>query len=181
MSAEPGPARPRAGEPEDLLPVTPLQRGLLFHSAFDDTAGVDVYTTQTELEIDGPVDPERMRAALRAVLAAQPQLRAGFRLLDDGRHVAVVPHRVDVPLRVVDLSGRDPGPAEAEACRQVATDRLDRFDPARPPLVRLLLVRFAEDRWRLDMLEARLESLEEKSTDDDDDPGEDGLSGGTTR
>ncbi|GAA1182172.1 hypothetical protein [Nesterenkonia xinjiangensis] len=39
----------------------------------------------------------------------------------------------------------------------------------------------AEDRWRLDMLEARLESLEEKSTDDDDDPGEDGLSGGTTR
>ncbi|GAA1402539.1 hypothetical protein GCM10009613_62690 [Pseudonocardia kongjuensis] len=138
-----------AGEPADLLPVTPLQRGLLFHSGFDDTAGVDVYTTQTELEIDGPVDPERMRAALGAVLDAQPQLRAGFRLLGDGRHVAVVPPGVDVPLRVVDLSGRDPGPAEAEAGRQVATDRLDRFDPARPPLVRLLLVRFAADRWRL--------------------------------
>ena len=52
-----------AGEPstrriEDILPLSPLQEGLLFHALYD-AQGPDVYTVQLELELEGALDPRR--------------------------------------------------------------------------------------------------------------------------
>ncbi|CAM5247350.1 D-alanine--D-alanyl carrier protein ligase [Streptomyces badius] len=63
---------------EDILPLSPLQEGLLFHSLFDETAA-DIYTAQLVVELEGVVDPAAMRAATAALLRRHVGLRAAFR------------------------------------------------------------------------------------------------------
>ena len=48
---------------EDILPLSPLQEGLLFHALYDAQAP-DVYTVQLVLGLDGPLD-ERARCRRR--------------------------------------------------------------------------------------------------------------------
>ncbi|WP_051707174.1 MULTISPECIES: non-ribosomal peptide synthase/polyketide synthase [unclassified Streptomyces] len=128
----------------DVLPVSPLQAGLLFHAALDSgEEGPDVYTVQVSYDLDGPLDPDRLRAAAQAVLDAHENLRGGFRHLSSGRPVAVVPRTAVLPWRQLDLTDRpqDWTPLLAQERR--------RFDPRRPPLLRLLLARTGPDRHRL--------------------------------
>lgn len=127
----------------DLLPMTPLQEGLLFHARYD-SAGMDVYTVQIALEVTGGMDPEQFRAACDALLRRHPMLRAGFLQLRDGEPVQVIPKEVRMPWRTHDLSGL--GLAErAERLEELlAEDRERRFTPDRPPLMRCTLITLAE-------------------------------------
>ena len=70
----------------DVLPLTPLQEGFLFHALLsdDDGDGPDAYTTQLTLELAGPLDADALRTAAERLLARQPALRAGFRHEDTG-------------------------------------------------------------------------------------------------
>ncbi|MGH8910554.1 MAG: non-ribosomal peptide synthetase, partial [Egibacteraceae bacterium] len=63
--------------------------------------------------------------------------------------MAVIPRHAPLPWRVVDLSGLDPAVREAEAARLFADERSRRFDLAKPPLMRMLLVRLDARRHRL--------------------------------
>ncbi|MGH8910069.1 MAG: amino acid adenylation domain-containing protein, partial [Egibacteraceae bacterium] len=132
----------------EVLPLSPLQEGLLFHSLLDDD-GPDVYTTQRILELDGNLDAAVLQAAGQALLDRHSNLRAAVRRTTEGRSVAVIPRHVRLPWRVVDLSGVDPAIREAEAARLFAEERSRRFDLAQPPLMRMLLVRLGPRRHRL--------------------------------
>ncbi|MEV7319542.1 non-ribosomal peptide synthase/polyketide synthase [Streptomyces sp. NPDC093970] len=128
----------------DALPVSPLQAGLLFHAALDSgDEGPDVYTVQVSYDLDGPLDPDRLRAAAQAVLDAHENLRSGFRHLSSGRPVAVVPRTAVLPWRQLDLDG------EAQDWTRLLEQERRRFDPERPPLLRMLLARVGPDRHRL--------------------------------
>ena len=50
---------------EDVLPLSPLQEGLLFHSLYDARAP-DVYTVQLVLALAGPLDSGALRQATHA-------------------------------------------------------------------------------------------------------------------
>ncbi|ODU06953.1 MAG: hypothetical protein ABS81_03050 [Pseudonocardia sp. SCN 72-86] len=134
-------------EVDEVWPTTALQAGLLFESRFvdDDLAGPDAYTTQLVLDIDGELSAPRLRAAAQAVLDEHPNLRACFETLSDGRTVAVVASRVEVPWSEVDLRGHDDVALE----RLTRAERSHRFDPTQAPLLRFLLVRTGEQRHRL--------------------------------
>ncbi|MDT0269137.1 amino acid adenylation domain-containing protein [Streptomyces sp. DSM 44915] len=132
---------------EDVLPLSPLQEGLLFHSLYDEAAP-DVYTNQVRFDLTGPVDHEALRAAVVGVLARHANLRAGFRMRDSGQWAALVPRAAELPWRVIDLSGLTPEAAEAETDRLVEADQRARFDLGRPPLLRGTLVRLAPRRHR---------------------------------
>ncbi|MFI9103579.1 non-ribosomal peptide synthase/polyketide synthase [Streptomyces fildesensis] len=140
----------------ELLPLSPLQAGLLFHATFDaGSEGPDVYTVQVSYDIEGAVDAERLRAAGQQLLDRHDSLRSGFRYLSSGRPVAVVPRTVPLPWRQLDLTdGATADEVANEAVTEAAWERLllqerRRFDPAEPPLLRLLLVRLAAGRHRL--------------------------------
>ena len=49
---------------EDILPLSPLQEGLLFHALYDARAP-DVYTVQLVLALEGPLDAARCRRRRR--------------------------------------------------------------------------------------------------------------------
>jgi nonribosomal peptide synthetase CepB len=131
---------------EDYWPLSPLQEGLLFHTVYDDE-GPGLYVGHWILDLDGPVAAARLRAAWEALLARHAALRACFRQRKSGATVQLIARQVALPWRVVDLAHlADPG----EAARELAEeDRTTRFDLANPPLLRLTLIRLADDRHRL--------------------------------
>ncbi len=99
---------------EDILPLTPLQEGLLFQSALD-TDGPDVYTVQLALTLDGPLHAADMRAAAAALLRRHANLRAGFRKRRNGETVAIVARDVALAWEEVDLgAGETPDRAAPE-------------------------------------------------------------------
>ena len=131
----------------DVLPLSPLQEGLLFH-ALRDPDGADVYVVQLVLELAGPVDAGVLRVAAEGLLARHVNLRAGFRLVRSGP-VQVIPRQVELAWAEVDLSGLEAGERDAGFGRWLDEDRVRRFDLARPPLIRFALVRLAPERFRL--------------------------------
>ena len=63
----------------DVLPLTPLQKGLLFHARTAHEAGDDVYAVQLDITVAGPLDADRLRDAVRGVVDRHPNLAARFR------------------------------------------------------------------------------------------------------
>ncbi|WP_328692161.1 non-ribosomal peptide synthase/polyketide synthase [Streptomyces caniferus] len=133
---------------EDVLPLSPLQEGLLFHSLYDGD-GADVYTVQLMVDLAGPLDGARLRAALDTVVRRHANLRAGFRTVRSGKPVQFVPREVSVPWQDADLSALSAQEREAELTRLADEDRARRFDLAAPPLLRCLLIRRERDLHRL--------------------------------
>ncbi|WP_051111526.1 non-ribosomal peptide synthetase [Sciscionella marina] len=133
------------GPLREILPLSPLQEGLLFH-LFSADRGEDVYISQTGIELTGPLDPDRLRRAASAALAACPTVGAGFAEVGE-RLVQLVPERLHVPWRSLDVSEvDDPGAAVREL---TDAEYHTGFDPARPPMARFALITLAEDRHRL--------------------------------
>ena len=128
---------------EDILPLSPLQEGLLFHTVrgLADPAGFDVYTSQLVVDLHGPVEPEQWRAAGQALLDRHPNLRVAFRQRKNGEAVALVGRQVTLPWREIDLAGSNAADAEAELAALLDADVRTRFDPAVAPLLRLSLYR----------------------------------------
>ncbi|MFB7544353.1 amino acid adenylation domain-containing protein [Streptomyces zaomyceticus] len=142
-----GPASgPRSGL-QDILPLAPLQEGLLFHSVYDEAAP-DVYLVQQAIDLAGDLDTEALRAACRALLRRHANLRAAFRYAGLQRPVQMIPHEVRLPWEELDLTGLPEAERAAAADRAVEEDRTRRFDLAKPPLMRFTLIRLGEGRHR---------------------------------
>ncbi|MFB6849850.1 amino acid adenylation domain-containing protein [Streptomyces sp. NPDC056373] len=133
----------------DILPLSPLQEGLLFHALYDDEKAPDLYATQQVLELTGPVDPAAVRAAGQALLDRHPNLRACFRRRDTGRALQIVPTDVELPWAEDDLSTLGEAERDKEWERLLDEERARRFDLAKPPLLRHLLVKWSADSHRL--------------------------------
>ncbi|MFC6011283.1 amino acid adenylation domain-containing protein [Nocardia lasii] len=138
---------PRRSRISDIMPLTPLQQGLLFVSGLG--TEVDVYTVQATIEITGPLDGDRLRSAAHAVLERHPNLRACFRTRKTGEPVAIIPSSVEIPWRTVDLTELADAALAQRWSAVLDADRADRFDPATPPLLRFTLATLGPDRFRL--------------------------------
>ncbi|MEH3156353.1 MAG: amino acid adenylation domain-containing protein, partial [Gordonia paraffinivorans] len=131
------------GRVDDVWPLAPLQAGLLYHAEIAGDEAVDIYTAQVVLELRGPLDADRMRAAADAVVARNPVLRSAFHATEDGTPVAAIVAGARVEWERVDLSGRDDAADEAD--RLLRGHRLARFDMASAPLMRFLVIDLGTD------------------------------------
>nr|AJV88377.1 MfnE [Streptomyces drozdowiczii] len=132
---------------KDVLPLAPMQEGLLFHALYDDAT--DLYAVQFSLHLNGALDARALRTAAEAVLRRHPNLSAGFRLTQQGRAVQIVPQHCELPWEEADLT-TTPAPDREEALtRLLLADRERRFDLGRPPLVRCTLARTGEQHHTL--------------------------------
>ncbi|MFI5910640.1 amino acid adenylation domain-containing protein [Dactylosporangium sp. NPDC051541] len=116
----------------DVLPLTPLQEGLFYLHQLDNSG----YAVQQSLELEGPLDPDRLRRAAQLLLERHPNLRAAFTTTEQGRPVQVIPPVPHVPWRYG---------TEADA----DDERARPFDVETAPLVRVLLQRHSEERHTL--------------------------------
>ena len=136
------------GAIEDILPLTPLQEGLLFHALYD-AGAPDVYTVQLDLELEGALEAAVLEAAVQAVVARHQSLRACFWHDGLSRPVQVIAARAAVPWRRIDLSMLGEAAQQARLADVLQQDRLERFDVRAAPLLRFALIRLSAERHRL--------------------------------
>ncbi|WP_326614298.1 amino acid adenylation domain-containing protein [Streptomyces anulatus] len=120
----------------DILPLTPLQEGLYFHTVYDDDA-TGAYVEQQLLTLDGDVDADRLAAAATRLLTLYPNLAARFTALADGRVVSVVERGRTAPFTTLDR----PALTDEEIRDLAERDRRAGFDLAGGPLMRYTLIR----------------------------------------
>ncbi|GAA1770510.1 amino acid adenylation domain-containing protein [Luedemannella helvata] len=133
---------------EDVWPLAPLQEGLLFHAEYDEDAPRDVYVGQRVLNLEGPLHPEVLRASWQALLDRHASLRAGFQHRGSGDAVQVIARRAVMPWQFEDYSDLPEEQALARADEVIDANR-ERFDLAVPPLMRILLIKFGPEKFRL--------------------------------
>ncbi|MBD0674752.1 condensation domain-containing protein, partial [Streptomyces sp. CBMA156] len=131
----------------DVLPLTPLQRGLLFHHEAE-RDGVDVYTLQIAADLEGELDPAALRAAGQTLLRRHPALRACFLHRASGDPVQLIPSDAELPWREVNLTHLPESERAAEAERLTDEERTRRFDLAAPPLLRFTLLKTGPRHYR---------------------------------
>ncbi|BAM88924.1 amino acid adenylation domain protein [Bradyrhizobium oligotrophicum S58] len=131
----------------DIYPLSPLQRGLLFHSLYEPDAAV--YVISLACRLQGALDADAFEQAWKLAIARHAVLRTAF-----------VGHDLDVPLQVVlreaalrfDCEDWRHLPAAEQDRRFAELQQAERsrgFDFAQPPLMRLSLIRIGDHDHRL--------------------------------
>lgn len=144
----------RYGPLAEVLPVLPLQQGLLFHAQLGDAAGL--YNTLMNIELNGPLDPERLRDALEAVLQRHPQLAALFDTEGDALQLLprLNPAERYWPWLQYDLSGQTAEQQAAELARLEQQELQRRFvigHAGAGPLLQALLIKLAPQQFVLSL------------------------------
>ncbi|NIF30501.1 AMP-binding protein, partial [Pantoea sp. Tr-811] len=129
----------------DIYPLAPMQQGMLFHSLYEQAA--QSYIMQLRVDVQG-LDVERFQHAWQAALDAHPILRTGFAWQGELQYpVQVVQRSVALPFAHHDWRGQ---PDLQQALQTLADhERLQGFDLASAPLLRLILVQTDADRHHL--------------------------------
>ena len=134
---------------EDVLPLAPLQEGLLFHALYDAQAP-DIYTVQLELGLEGALDSDSDGGGGAGAGGASCQ------------PARALPARASRPAGADHRAGRRRCPGAASICRHwMKPDVRSAWPPswrrsapsastsAGAPLIRFALIRLAADRHRL--------------------------------
>jgi amino acid adenylation domain-containing protein/non-ribosomal peptide synthase protein (TIGR01720 family) len=132
----------------DILPLTPLQEGLLFHSLLQ-TGNDDVYAVQTNLEFTGEMHAERLRQAMEVLLMRYANLRVSIYGEGLSQPVQVVPATVDLPWCEVDLSALSEDDQKLRRAEILAAERAQGFTFSAGPLLRFVLIRLEAERHLL--------------------------------
>ncbi|MCX4743959.1 non-ribosomal peptide synthase/polyketide synthase [Kitasatospora sp. NBC_01287] len=132
---------------EDLLPLTPLQEGMLFHRLVGGPD--DVYVDQAALLLDGVGDPDAFAAAWQRVADRTPALRTSVVWEGVPVPLQVVHRSARIPVTRLDLRAADPRERAQRVAAAREEDLARGVDIAAAPLMRLTLVRLPDARLHL--------------------------------
>ena len=141
----------RAYQIADLLPLTPLQQGLLFHTSGAQgggEGGADLYAVQVDVAVSGRLDVRRLRDAVQVVLNRHPHLGARFVYHGLDEPVQVILTNPVLPWRYIDLAaeGADPEDRIEQVC---AAERAAVYDLVHQSPLRAVVFCSAPQRYRL--------------------------------
>jgi amino acid adenylation domain-containing protein/non-ribosomal peptide synthase protein (TIGR01720 family) len=136
-----------AARTEAVMPLRGTQQGLLFDALHG--SGEGLYVSQLVNDFSGALDPEALRHAWQQIVARHSAYRTCFLALDSGAPVQVVLKDAVLPWTFLDWCGLPREEQESRFERLLGDDRRAGFDPAAAPLLRILLVRLADDRHRM--------------------------------
>src|SRR6185437_16539029 len=123
----------------DVLPLAPLQEGMLFHSLYEPESTA-MYLTQTAVTLVGSLDEARLYEAATEVLARHANLRASFRFRKSGEPVQLVRREAEPVWQRVELE--DVG----TVAKAIEQDWQRGIDLAADSLLRFTLLRESETR-----------------------------------
>ena len=133
---------------EEILPLSPLQEGLLFHALYD-VENPDIYTIQVVIGLEGALDRSVLEVAAQALLKRHESLRASIEYEGLSQPVQVIAEQVSLPWREVDLCGIADEEREKKLMQLLDEDRALRFDLGCAPLLRFTLIQVALDQYEL--------------------------------
>jgi hypothetical protein len=132
---------------EDLCGLSPMQKGMLFHTLYAPRSGV--YFNQTAWQMTGNLDIAAFVKAWQRVIARHTILRTAFFWEDLADPLQVVLRSVALPLIYSDLRALSQAQQQQQIDKLLDDDRRRGFDIATAPLMRLLLLRLADDTHQL--------------------------------
>ncbi|MET0647782.1 MAG: amino acid adenylation domain-containing protein [Pyrinomonadaceae bacterium] len=133
---------------EDIFPMTSLQEGMLFHTLYAPDERHYLDHLVCELRARGGLDVSAFHRAFQEVVRRHQSLRTAFVWKLDKRPHQVVLRRLEVPLQQLDWRG---APADEQGRRLdefLNEDRARGYDLSRPPLMRLAMIRVAEEAYQ---------------------------------
>jgi amino acid adenylation domain-containing protein/non-ribosomal peptide synthase protein (TIGR01720 family) len=133
------------GEIENLLPLTAMQQGMLYHSVEDPQQ----YLVQFATTLTGELHVGAFRRAWDAVLAHNDILRGSVRWQGLRVPTMVVEPDVRMPFTVRDLRHLTPEAAEAEIEAFMVADRRLGVEPSRAPMQRIICYRVGDAEHRV--------------------------------
>ncbi|HEX6045284.1 MAG TPA: amino acid adenylation domain-containing protein, partial [Pyrinomonadaceae bacterium] len=131
---------------EDAYPLSPLQQGMLFHSVY--TPGSTVYVGQLSFMLRGNLDVNAFIDAWRRAVARHSILRSSFIWADVAEPFQRVSRDAEAAVETLDWRELSPLEQETRVNALLEDDRRRGFDPAVAPLMRLKLVRLADESHR---------------------------------
>ncbi len=139
MSSEPTP------DVEAILPLAPMQLGMLFHSVA--APGSGVYVTQVIIRLEGALDVGSWRTAWSAVCERHAALRASFLWHRRGEPIQIIRRGVVMAWQERDWSSADDVEQNRLLSGRLEEDRAEPFDLRHAPLTRHCLCRLGVDRY----------------------------------
>jgi amino acid adenylation domain-containing protein len=106
------------------------------------------YNIFSASRLRGPLDVEIMRRVVNELVVRHESLRTTFAVID-GQPMQVIAPELNIPLIPVDLASLPEAEREAEALRLTTGDFATPFDLEQGPLVRIGLIRLADDDYVL--------------------------------
>ena len=128
---------------EDVYPLSPMQEGMIFHSRLE--PGVGSYVEQFTCRLLGDLDAVAFERAWLGVVARHPALRTSFHPAEFDLPVQVVHREASLPFERLDWRGLEPADQEVALADFLREDRRAGFVPSQAPLIRLALIRLADD------------------------------------
>ncbi|AFZ23811.1 non-ribosomal peptide synthase [Cylindrospermum stagnale PCC 7417] len=130
---------------EDIYELTPLQKGILFHSLYNPELGL--YFIQISYTLGGNLNIVAFERAWQTVIYRHTALRTGFYWEEIDKPLQVVYKQVKVPLEQYDWREMDTV-EQQEALRSfLLSDRKQGFDLAQECLMRLHLIRLTDNSY----------------------------------
>lgn len=126
---------------EALVPLSPLQEGILFHALSGDR---QVYFEQFTYRLHGPLDLAGFEASWRELARRHDILRAAIVALPGRRPVQAILKTRPVEFHHVDLRGRTSDAFETAVAAFQSADRHRGFDLGREPLMRVTVLQRSE-------------------------------------
>ncbi|MEB3358049.1 MAG: amino acid adenylation domain-containing protein [Synechococcales bacterium] len=148
---------------QTIYPATPMQQGMLFHSAYAAEAGI--YVEQLQFTLDGVVDLDALRQAWQQLVEQNDVLRTCF-VWQRTQTLQVVLKQVDLPWYHHDWQHIPEEEQQQQLREWLQQDQQTVFDTAKAPLMRFTLITLGQhhhqfiwtyhhallDGWSLSML-----------------------------
>src|SRR5579871_4290087 len=132
---------------EALYPLSPMQRGMLFHTLLEPQTGV--YINQLVVELEGAIDPVALRRAWQRIIDRHGVLRTCFTWKETAEPLQLVERCAELPWD--EQNWREMGKEEQKRRldQYLEEDRIRGFDLEYAPLMRVLLAHTSERRCQL--------------------------------
>lgn len=132
---------------EDMFPLSPMQKGMIFHSIYAPSDAV--YFQQLHCLLEGPLDVDAFTQAWQQAVDRHPILRTSFFWEEIDEPVQVVSRQVKIPIDVQDWTSLSEDEQQSRLNDLLDADRRLGFDLTVAPLMRLTLMRLGPNRTRL--------------------------------
>ncbi len=130
----------------DILPLTPVQTGMLFH-VLESKDSRGRYVAVLSCRLSGPLDPQRLREAMQDAIQARDAYRAGFVWEDVKQPVQAIREQVELPWTELDWQDNDG--TEEQLTALITFEQSRQFDLKQAPLMSATLIKLDQNNWQL--------------------------------